>query len=121
MMKLPGASATLQRANATNKPILESALVEQDQHYWCLCRGIEGEIEKPNRSRKWWSGPESISHLLGEGSTAATVIWETYARQPERVVLLKPSLQEHVARVELEQAEKNLAATLPVRGPHGQK
>ena len=81
-MELRGTSGTLQRANAVNKPILESALIEHDKHYWCLCRWVEREITKPKRNRRWWSGPEAIADLLGEGSTAATVIWETYERRP---------------------------------------
>ena len=80
-MELRGESATLQRANSVNKPILEHALIDHDKHYWCLCRWVEHEIAKPKRSRRWWSGPEAVADLLGEGSTAATVIWETYARQ----------------------------------------
>jgi len=74
----------LQRADTVNKPILIAALDEHDKHYWCLCRWIEREIAKPKRNRRWWSGPEAISELLCEGATAATVIWETYARQPKK-------------------------------------
>jgi len=85
-MQLRGHSPTLERANAVNKPILEHALIDHDKHYWCLCRWIEGEIAKPKRNRKWWSGPEAIARILGEGSTAATVIWETYQRQPRDAV-----------------------------------
>lgn len=83
MIELRGTSATLARANAVNRPILENALIDHDKHYWCLCRWIEGEMKKPKRSRQWWSGPEAIGRLLGEGSTAATVIWETYQRRTD--------------------------------------
>ena len=71
-------SPTLEHASDTNRPILESALVEHDKHYWCLCEYVKTELKKPKRSRRWWSGPEAIGDLLGEGHTAATVIWETY-------------------------------------------
>ena len=82
-MGLRGPSATLQRADATNRSILQDALVSHDKHYWNLCRWIEGDLSN-KRTRIWQSGPEAICQLLGEGATAATVIWETYARQQEK-------------------------------------
>lgn len=83
-MKLTHPSPTLEHADATNRPILERALIEHDKHYWCLCKYIEQQLKKPKSRRNWWSGPEAISALLGEGHTAATVIWETYSGEPEK-------------------------------------
>lgn len=72
-------SRTLLNANCENRPILEAALVNHRAHYWSLCQWVSQELKKPARSRKFHSGPHALSMLLGEGHTAATVIWETYA------------------------------------------
>lgn len=81
-MELTHVSPTLQRSNGENRSILESALIDHAKHYWSLCKYIEQELKKPKRSRRWWTGAEAISELLGEGHTAATVIWETYTGTP---------------------------------------
>lgn len=72
-------SETLERSTGVNRAILEKALHNHDGHYWSLCKYIERELRKPKARRKWWSGPEAIAELLGEGHTAATVIWETHS------------------------------------------
>lgn len=78
MMELMHTSPTLEGATGANRKILSDALVNHESHYWCLCKYVEQELKKPKRSRRWWTGAEAIGALLGEGHTAATVIWETY-------------------------------------------
>jgi hypothetical protein len=70
-------SRTFKQLGERDRKICVEAMAMHDKHYWCLVRYVQHLLDQPGR-KKWKSGPEALTHLLGEGYTVASVIWEHY-------------------------------------------
>jgi hypothetical protein len=64
--------------SAENRVIVENAMAEHDKHYRCLVSWVKHEMKRQGKRFKYGTGPGMISHLLSEGGTVATCIWEKY-------------------------------------------
>ena len=76
-VELEPKSRTFKQLNELNRRICIAAMAMHDKHYWCLVRYVQHLLDQSGR-KKWRSGPEALTHLLGEGYTVASVIWEHY-------------------------------------------